>query len=325
MHQALSVALLAPALLLSDTPQVTVDAGTKVTKTYENALKMELQSISIEFGDQEQEVPEDQLPEVTIEDNEVIVFTDEYLAVEDGRATRIARTFDSLEDSSSQTVSMPGGEGGEDVTEGESELTGTTVVFTWDEDDESYTAAFGEDEEADEDLLEDLEGDADFLFMFPGEEVEIGDSWEVEAEGFTLITSPSGDLKIDSEDEDGDDDDEFGEQFEDNLSGEFEVTLESIEDGVAKVVFEGVIDTEIELERETPEEAPEGLELQQAFEFSFDVSGTLLWNMEAGIAISMEMEADVEMNTSNIQTMGEQSIKQVQYFEGEYTSTATFE
>lgn len=324
MHHALSAALLAPALLFSDTPSVGVEAGTKVTKTYENALSMELQSISIEFGDEEQEVPDEQLPEVTIEDNELVVFTDEYLAVEGGRGARIARTFDSLEDSSSQTVSMPDGQGGEDLTEGESELTGTTVVFTWDEDEEGYAAAFGEDEEADADLLEGLEGDADFLFMFPGEEIEVGDSWEVEAEVFTLITSPSGDLKIDSEDE-SDDDDEFGEQFEDNLSGEFEVTLESIEDGVAKVVFEGVVETEIELDREAPEEAPEGLELFQGFEFSFDVSGTLLWNMEAGIAISMEMEADVEMNASNTQTVGEQSLKQVQYFEGEYTATATFE
>ncbi|MDC3307375.1 hypothetical protein OAV47_00920 [bacterium] len=324
MHQAFALALLAPALFLSDTPSVAVDAGTKVTKTYENALKMELQSISIEFGDEEQEVPEDQLPEVTIEDNELVVFTDEYLAVEDGRGTKIARTFDTLEDSSTQTVSMPDGEGGEEATEGESELTGVTVVFAWDADEEVYAAAFGEDEEGDEDLLEDLEGDADFLFMFPGEEVEVGDSWEVEAEVFTLITSPSGDLKIDSEDE-SDDDNEFGEQFEDNLSGDFEVTFKSIEDGVAEVVFEGVVDTEIELDRETPEGAPEGLELQQGFEFSFDVSGTLLWNMEAGIAISMEMEADVEMNTSNTQTMGDQSVKQVQYFEGEYSATASFE
>ncbi len=324
MHQAFALALLAPALLFSDTPSVAVDAGTKVTKTYENVLKLELQSISIEFGDEEQEVPDDQLPEVTIEDNEMVVFTDEYLAVEGGRGTKVARTYDTLEDSSTQTVSMPDGEGGEDVTEGESELAGATVVFSWDADEEGYAAAFGEDEEGDEDLLEDLEGDADFLFMFPGEELEVGDSWEVGAEVFTLITSPSGDLKIDSEDE-SDEDNQFGEQFEDNLSGDFEVTLESIEDGVAKVVFEGVVDTEIELEREAPEGAPEGLELQQGFEFSFDVSGTLLWNMESGIAVSMEMEADVEMNTSNTQTMGDQSVKQVQYFEGEYTATATFE
>ncbi len=324
MHQAFALALLAPALLFSDTPSVAVDAGTKVTKTYENVLKLELQSISIEFGDEEQEVPDDQLPEVTIEDNEMVVFTDEYLAVEGGRGTKVARTYDTLEDSSTQTVSMPDGEGGEDVTEGESELAGATVVFSWDADEEGYAAAFGEDEEGDEDLLEDLEGDADFLFMFPGEELEVGDSWEVGAEVFTLITSPSGDLKIDSEDE-SDEDNQFGEQFEDNLSGDFEVTLESIEDGVAKVVFEGVVDTEIELEREAPEGAPEGLVLQQGFEFSFDVSGTLLWNMESGIAVSMEMEADVEMNTSNTQTMGDQSVKQVQYFEGEYTATATFE
>ncbi|MDB2576339.1 hypothetical protein N9185_00645 [bacterium] len=324
MRHAFALALLAPSLLFSDTPSVAVDAGTKVTKTYENVLKVELQSISIQFGDEEQEVPDEQLPEIVIEDNELIVFTDEYLVVDGGRGTKIARSFDTLEDSSTQAVSMPDGEGGEDVTEGESELAGATVVFSWDGDEDSYTAAFGEDEDGDEDLLEGLVGDADFLFMFPGEEVEVGDSWEVGAEVFTLMTSPSGDLKIDSEDQ-SEKDDEFGEQFEDNLSGDLEVTLVSIEDDVAKVTFEGVVDTEIALERETPEGAPEGLELEQGFEFSFDVSGTLLWNMESGIAISMEMEADVEMNNSNTQTMGEQSIKQVQYFEGEYTATATFE
>lgn len=324
MRTALALALLAPAAPLADTPAVGVESGTKITKTYENVLELELQSISIEFGDQEQEVPEEGLPEVTIRDDEQITFTDEYLAVEGGRATKVARTFDELSDSSSQTVSLPDGEGGEDSREGESELTGTTVVFTWDEDEEEYSAEFGEDEEADEDLLEDLEGDADFVFMLPGEEVEVGDSWELEASAFTMISSPSGDLKIDSE-EDDDDDGEFGEQFEDNLSGDFEVTLEEIEDGVAKMTFEGVVETEIEMEREAPEEAPDGLEFSQTYEFSFDVSGTLLWDMERGIATSMELEADVEMNTANVQSNGDMTLRQIQYFEGEYTATATFE
>ncbi|MGD2018721.1 MAG: hypothetical protein PVJ89_11430 [Planctomycetota bacterium] len=324
MRTALALALLAPAAPLADTPAVGVEAGTKITKTYENVLELELQSISIEFGDQEQEVPEEGLPEVTIRDDEQITFTDEYLAVDGGRATKVARTFDELSDSSSQTVSLPDGEGGEDSREGESELTGTTVVFTWDEDEEEYSAEFGEEEEADEDLLEDLEGDADFVFMLPGEEVEVGDSWELEASAFTMISSPSGDLKIDSE-EDDDDDGEFGEQFEDNLSGDFEVTLEEIEDGVAKMTFEGVVETEIEMEREAPEEAPDGLEFSQTYEFSFDVSGTLLWDMERGIATSMELEADVEMNTANVQSNGDMTLRQIQYFEGEYTATATFE
>lgn len=324
MRFALALALLAPASPIDDGPKVTVEEGTKVTKSFENVLELELQTITMELGDEEQEIPEESLPEFTIRDDEQIVFTDEYLAVDGGRATKISRTFDELADSSTKTVSLPDGEGGEDSQEGESELMGTTVVFSWDEDEEAYSAAFGEDEDADEDLLEDLEGDADYVFMLPGEAVEVGDSWELDASAFTLISSPSGDLKIDSEDED-DSGEEFSEQFEDNLSGDIEVTLESVEDGVATLTFEGVVDTEIRLERELPDEAPEDLELEQGFEFSFDLSGTLLWDVETGIASSFELEADVEMNTSTSQTMGDQSIRQVQYFEGTYTATATFE
>ena len=73
MRHAFALALLAPSLLFSDTPSVAVDAGTKVTKTYENVLKVELQSISIQFGDEEQEVPDEQLPEIVIEDNELML------------------------------------------------------------------------------------------------------------------------------------------------------------------------------------------------------------------------------------------------------------
>ncbi|MEM6673189.1 MAG: hypothetical protein AAF726_10105 [Planctomycetota bacterium] len=321
MRAALSALLLAPLLAASDVPRVTIDEGSTVTKTFVNELRLELVEIGIELDGEEQDPPSDGLPEVTIADDERIVFVDEYVSVADGRATELIRTFETLEDTSTQAQRFPDGEGSEQSSEGESELEGKSVVFEWDDDDESYDVSFAEDEDGDDDLLEGLEGDADFLFLLqPEDDVEVGDSWSVDGELFTRISSPGGNLKILSEG----DDEEFSEQFADGLVGDLEMTLESIEDGVAVVSIEGQVDTEIEVDVETPD-APEGFEASQTFSFSFDIEGKLEWDLESGVASSMELDAEVEMELLSTNSMGETSLVQRQTYEGTFESRVTFE
>ena len=183
------------------------EAGTALTPTARRVLTLELSdgemSMSFDGEENEAEAPE---IELVITEEESLVFSDVFSGVADGRASKIKRTFDEIETSSSQHLVNPEGEEMDDETPGSSELTEKTVLFTWDADDESYTCAFDESvEDGDEGLLEELEAIADFTWYLPKDEVEVGDTWEIEVEAFRQTSSLSGELSVVRE---GDEDDE---------------------------------------------------------------------------------------------------------------------
>ncbi len=315
----LALPLVLPLVVQPDFTGVTAEAGTKVTKTFLNNLSLDLVEVGVTVNGEEQELPDEAKPEVTLSDEEEITFVDEYVSVADGKATEILRTFTTLVDNSTQSVVPPGGEAMEEIEEGESDLQGETVRFVWDEDVEEFEISFSEDDGQDDSLLDDLDADADFGFLLSDEEMEVGSSWEIDVVAFDRISSPSGDLKINAPDGDDETDEVFSEAFRDGLDGTFEGTYESLEDGVATIVFEGEVTTTFEIEGE--EEAAG----TQSFEFTFVISGTLLWNMEAGVASEFQFGGDVEMLITSEQTFGEAEVVQTQLFEGEFESSATFE
>ena len=329
MRTALLIGLLAPLAAAPETLDVHVESGTKITKTFTSTLLLELDDFSLEVNGEAQD--EAAAPEVTIEDNEEVVFVDEYVTVDGGRAREIVRTFESLEDSSSQTVVGPDGEEMAESSEGESELEGVSVRFAFDADEEEWTTSFAdEDEDLDEVLLEDLDHDADYAYLLPPAdevaEIEAGDSWELEAIVFDRISSPSGDLKINSEDADEETDDEFSEQFRDNIAGSIEATLDRIEDGRAYISLEGDVETEIAMDQELPEGAPEDAEISQELRFAFECEGELVWDLERGVAVSLEFGGSAALTIVNDQRVGEEfSVLITQEFAGTFESTASFE
>jgi len=329
MRTALLIGLLAPLAAAPDTLDVHVESGTKITKTFTSALLLELDDFSLEVNGEAQDGAP--APEVTIEDNEEVVFVDEYVTVDGGRAREIVRTFETLEDSSSQTVVGPDGEEMAESSEGESELQGVSVRFAFDADEEEWTTSFAdEDEDLDEVLLEDLDHDADYAYLLPPadevEELEAGDTWELEAIVFDRISSPSGDLKINSEDADEETDDEFSEQFRDNIAGSIEATLDRIEDGRAYISLEGDVETEIAMDQELPEGAPENAEISQELQFAFECEGELVWDLERGVAVSLEFGGSAALTIVNDQRVGEEfSVLITQEFAGTFESTASFE
>ncbi len=199
-----------------------VEDGTSLTTTATRVLTLELSdgemSMSFDGEEHEAEAPE---IELVITEEESLTFSDVFTGVTEGRAAKIKRTFDEIETSSSQHLVNPEGEEMEDETPGTSELTEKTVVFTWDADDESYSCAFDESvEDGDPDLLEELEAIADFSWYLPEGEVEVGDTWEIDVEAFRQTSSLSGELSVVREGDEDDEDTDFGDQFNDNLSGE---------------------------------------------------------------------------------------------------------
>lgn len=324
MRTALFLGAFAPLIVAVEAPRLAPENGTKVTKTFVNDIELELVDLQVELDGEAQEAGD--VPEVKITDREEITVIDEYVKVEDGMAVELVRTFESLSDVSTQDQMGP--DGIEEVTrEGESELEGLSVRFKWDAEEETHVVTYAdEDEAAGEELLEGLEVDADFVFLLPSgeeaDEIGVGDSWELDAAVFDMLSTPSGDLKIVSEEDDEESD--FEDQFRDNLEGTITATLKSIEDGVAKIVLEGEVSTEV-VDDQTPDEAPEGLEVTQTYSFLFDCEGVLLWNMETGVAKSMEFGGDVGMEIEVIQAFNGNELKIMQSFEGAYSNAASFE
>lgn len=295
---------------------VSVEAGTSVTKTFSNRLSLELVDVAIRLDGEDQELPAGSKPTVRILDEEEVVFVDRYVAVADGRGTEIVRTFETLEDTSSQTIVPPGGE--EVVMEevGESGLLGASVKFTW--DDDGYGAEFAGDEE-DEDLLEGLEGDGDYLYLLSDEPMELGSSWELEPLILDRLSSPSGDLKIHGEDADLAATAAFASGFRDNLDGEVSARVEAMDGETCTIALRGVVTTVFEVSATDDEDA------MQTMDFEFEVAGKLIWDLERGVAKELQVEGDVTMEVSVVREFGEAELEQVQTFEGTFESSATFE
>jgi len=171
------------------------------------------------------------------------------------------------------------------------------VVFSWDEDEEQYTAAFHEDSEGDEDLLEDLWGDADLLGFLPEDEVEEGDSWEPDVEAFKRLLSPGGDLVF-LDDEGESSADEIDEEIDESLDGEIECELESIEDGIAIISvtmeLEGTGDIETDMEGDG-EMIESGVQLREVT-IESEYEGTLTWDLRAGHMVSFNLVGETEVS-----------------------------
>ena len=326
---ALAAGLTAGLAPTATTIRFAPEEGLSLTKTFATSTSAELDDMTFEMGGEELELPE--IPEINIRSTETIVFEDTYDAVADGRPTQLTRAFSELDRSRNETFPGEGGELTDNDIEETSELTDTVVVFTWDEDDEEYTAAFDEDADGDEELLEGLWCDADVLGFLPDGEVEEGDTWEVDVEHYTIFFSPSGDLTF--LDQDGNSSrDEIDEEIEESLDGEIECELESVEDGLAMISVtievEGSGDTEQELEGDG--EMVDGGTATRAVEVESEYEGTLVWDLRAGHMVSFELVGESEVSISEGVTLDittGDTFEQVQtmYFTSETEIEVTFE
>ena len=318
---ALTPAFVSPA----DSLTFHVEPKTKLTKTFENKVKLtsEDMSITIDGNDAHGGM---ESPKVEIADTETIQVTDEYAAVEDGRATKLVRSFVELSGESVQTTTMPDGssvEDHEEKTKKESPLEGKTVVFTWKDDD--YVAAWAEDERGDDDLLEKLEADMDLLQFLPSKEVATGDTWALEPKFFNAISSPGGRLHLrDPEEEDRDEMNTIQDRIEENIEGEGQATYKGTRevDGVRV----GVIEITAELESSGSFEK-DGRE--NTIEYKVTYAGQAFWDVKAGHLRSFELEGTVkftmDMKTSMEFNGESHDLRERVEFGGEFEHRITFE
>lgn len=310
----------------------TPEEGLSLTKTFEQQYVMTLDDVAVSIMGEQLEL--DGVPENVIESGETIVFVDDYEGVADGRATRLVRTFETLERTRRDTSPE-----GENETGESSELESLAVVFTWSDDHEEYGAAFADEEsDADEDLLEGLWYDADLTGFLPDGEVEEGDSWEIDYEVWRQLNEPSGDLTF--LDEDGESTfDEVDELLRENIEADIEVTFEGVREADGERVAVLTIEVETETEATVEEDLTEafredGAEIDSATQSRTisivnESEGELLWLIEEGRFLSYEGtgSAEIEMTmTLMIEGDGEPFVQeQTLVFLGELEVLVSFE
>lgn len=317
--------LLTPVLFAASTGELsfTPVEESEIKVQFKQVFSVELTDMTQTVDGEEVDLSEMGMPEFRLTDQEDLVFTDSFVKVGDGRAQLVHRTYDELTKLSTQEVSMPEGEEHTEEDPGASELEGLTVAFAWDAEEEEYVASYVE-EDGDEDLLEDLAFQGYLLGLLPVGETAEGDRWEVEAAMFNAITEPCGDVSFVLESKQGEeDDDSWGDQFGENLDGEFFVENGGTrdEDGttVAVLILSAEVTTHIEQTKDVDEEMFSGT-VSSTFSFSFEMEGELLWDVAAdrpfALTFNGEVLFEIEEDTELSGDHGEFKGGTVQMFEG---------
>jgi len=307
--------------------------GLSLTTNSERVLTLNLQDsgMTILFDGEEHEGIESPEIELVMIETETLEFTDVY-EVDEGETLSLRRTFVEIATLSEQELTDPEGEEFSEETPGASELESTTVIFTWNDDDDEFEAAFDDgDGDADEELLEGLVAVADLSWFLPDDEIDEGDTWDVDVDAFRELTSLSGDLVVVREDDD-DEEDDFGEQFDENLEGELvgEFTGVREEDDLrlAEIRLSGSLETIVEQEEEFEVEEGEGVKVE-TYDFDFEIEGLLLWNLDENRAHSLLLEGEVQMDVESKETVSgaghEVEITTTQEFDGTVVYDVTIE
>ena len=322
-----SFLLLAPLVLATSAANDEIslhydpEEGTVLRRVFEATQEEDLQMSM--FLDGEELVMQES--EIVFTSVETIEVEDELESVEDGRPTELVRTFTDLRQDA--TIEL-----GEDEKEmlSISDLEGRVLRFEWDEDAEYYTVETDDDgPELDEETLEWLEEDMDLRAVLPGDEVEVGDSWDIDETAYLPLMWPGGLLGFYDEEDGGTHDyvRELNREKIENLSGEGEATLVEVrdEDGTRVAVIR--IELEVETEAEaTNDEGP--VEIVHTYTSERTIGGEILWDLDHDHLHSVDAEADFKTISARERTVeldGEQHLEERDSYEGTIRYLVTVE
>lgn len=299
--------------------------GRALEKTFVQHSSMDLteMKVSIEGPDGSHD-PEIELPKLTIVDDETIEFTDLTAAAGDGKPKKLKRSFTKIENSNTFSGGGEDEEGGSEERKNVSPLADKTVVFTWDADAEEFSAAWDEDQEGDDDVLEALVEDADFRAWLPKKDVAEGDTWEIDTSEFNNLQEPSGPMAYRPEDapedyDSGDDPDDMRK----NVKGDFKATFKGLreEDGVQVGVIAFEAELETNSERELEQE--EGPSITSTLANQVKLEGELLWDVKGGHFHALSCDSDFKLQSSQKRVIevpqGSFTIEERRGFEGKKT------
>ncbi len=323
--------------------------GSSLTKTFSTETEMSLDNMALlingspppmDLGDME----------MTIVDSRSVTVTDEYTAMGRGRPAKLQRTYVSLGGTTDVSVDMAmmGGTN-ENTIESSSDLEGTTVVFTWDEDAGEYTTSFLDDD-GDDELLEGLAEDMDIRFLLPedGTAAE-GDTWEVPADALRHLIAPGGRLSLIPEEMEEMGFGGMGQGPQDpadilgDLDGSASCEFSGMRDVDGKQVAVIKVTIEVSTANDMTEKILEqmedadlpaevsNMEIQHMdIELEIESEGTLLWDVEAGVLYSLELSGTQTMlmdmaMAMDAEGMGAMELEQSFEMSGNFTLNVTTE
>jgi hypothetical protein len=287
----------AAALLLAraEEPRYAVADGTELVRAYKGSTKLESEPCKLSVAGKP--VPPDETPEIRlkVEDERTIEITDTIEKVEDGRPTKFVRAFGDLSQDGTETVSvvLPDGKDTSKAVERKrtSPFEGKKVRFTWDPEAGEYDEAWV-DKGSDDELLEKLEADVDWLGLLPKKPVEKGDTWKLDAKVFVSLQLPSGDLHWKVE---GKDPDPVGEsisnQLSENLAGDAKATWQGRREVDGQEL--GVIAIEADLDSHGEGGNKDGE--QRTMKLEVEYEGEVLWDLTAGRLAGYAIDGKVRM------------------------------
>ncbi|MBM3986746.1 MAG: hypothetical protein FJ294_02165 [Planctomycetes bacterium] len=309
------------------------DKGASVEKRFAMDLSMDLDEFSMSVGDEE--LPDEHIGslEMSIQQESRLVFEDTYPQGAEGRPALLHRKFVALANEERQTM---GGlvddesESSGETTSETSELEGRTVAFRWNAEEDKFDLSYeGESEGADEALLEGLIEDCDLRGVLPAVEVGEGDTWDLDAQVFDLLTGPGGDVALEDPTDEDDSDDDLDEQFRENIEGDLKATFAGLREveGAKLAVIELRGSAKTHAEQDASEGEGHGGTRSLALEFS-QIEGEVLWDLELGRAVSYSLSGNVQariVEDSTLEFDG-QSIEMSQRMTlvGKLSATGTF-
>lgn len=320
MRSLATVLPLVPCVLLTavsappgdgERPAFLPEEGRELQKFFDLVLELEVQDARVTFDGRDIS-PSDLQGGYRVLRRAVV--TDRQVAVDDGRVTELERHFDALSGGARYSSEGPPDEDPEE----ESELEDLAVTFFWDEDYEEYYAEFAEEDEGeDEELLEGLLEDMTLRALLPPpvqEDVEVGDTWEIDPAALVHVLVPGGDLKVGDEEDTGVEEAGFFFFTTPELPLELplwfaalegEATAELVqqwdEDGteVAVIAVEFELEAELDADDVLFGQVTANPEVGEALlKLTLTGEGELLWDVEAGHLRAFELEAEVEASFS---------------------------
>ena len=339
--------LTAPALLALARPADEIlfapASGLRLEKTFEVSVDSAIDDMEVILDGNEMPAPP--LEVETTQANSITV-TDSYVKSEGGQVLVLERTYNELAGDVSVSMVHPMQGPVEQEMNSVSDLEGTTVVFHWDAEQEAYEAEFAEeDADEDEELLEGLLQDMDFVEFLPDGAVSVDDSWSFPASAISSVLAPGGYLSMLPEEVSAEMESSAGLDFARQL-GDLEGDCTATYTG-SKRTDGGVLATisltiEASSTRDITEFMAEAVrnnaeqlkaanmeqEIQSAdASFEFDLTGELIWNVDGGHFESIELtgSTDIVIDLAMSMTVMGKSMdmENAIYSSGEITATAS--
>jgi hypothetical protein len=312
--------LCAPALLAFTLPGSRVRfapaEGSSLTKTFENKGEFSLDHMSMTINGQES--PAMPQMSMTLNTEQKVVVTDEYISNREGAPKKLKRRFDELGSDVAMSMKMEvmGESHDQDkTTKAKSQLDGKTVVFTWDADSKEYKKAFDPAMDNSE-LLKGLKEDMDLRALLPENEVKDGDEWDIDVKSLASVFGPGGNLSLVPEDAEGGGMDpgmtsgmsSMSEMLGDLLEGEAKGKFTGMRevDGEKMAVIKLTVKissskdmTDVVAEAMKKTKMPADMEMKfdhMDIDLKIESEGELVWNVAAGHAHTLELSGPVHIN-----------------------------